>query len=239
MTRLWGTRYLRVLTALGCLAAFSGCFYGDLATSTQYSASLPEPDSAKATTDFTQSAYRISPQDVLQIDVFGFPTLSRTVQVEGTGRISFPLVGGVVAAGRTVSEFEAEITRQLGAKYIQSPQVSVFIKESVGQRITVEGAVRKPGVYSLKGKTTLLQALAMAEGINDIGDYNISLLRVTDQKRISARFDVSAIRAGQAADPLVYGGDTIVVDESPGRTGLYVLKSAVPALINSGSRVLW
>lgn len=232
------TRFLAAPLAVVCAAALSGCAPGEVGVgaSSSYSASLPEPDSSKATSDFTQSDYRISPQDVLEINVFGFPNLSRVVQVDGTGRVSFPLIGGVIAAGRTVSEFEADMTRKLGAKYLQSPQVSVFVKESVGLRVTVEGAVKKPGVYPLKGKTTLLQALAMAEGINEIGDFAVTLIRISDQQRVSAKYDVSAIRAGQAADPLVYGGDTIVVDESLARTGVQVLKSAVPAMINVGAR---
>lgn len=233
-----GMRCLAAPVVVACAAALSGCSAGGvgIGASSPYSASLPEPDSAKATSDFTQSDYRISPQDVLEINVFGFPHLSRAVQVDGTGRVSLPLIGGVIAGGRTVSEFEADVTRRLGAKYLQSPQVSVFIKESVGQRVTVEGAVKKPGVYTLKGKTTLLQALAMAEGINEIGDLTVTLIRVSDQRRVSAKYDVSAIRAGQAADPLVYGSDTIVVDESLARTGVQVLKSAVPAMINVGAR---
>ena len=224
--------------AAACIVALSGCAPGEVGVSADapYPVNLPEPDNAKANSDFTQSDYRISPQDVLEINIFGFSNLSRVAQVDGNGRISFPLIGGVVAAGRTVSELEAEITRKLAAKYLQSPQVSVFVKESVGLRVTVEGAVRKPGIYALKGKSTLLQALAMAEGINDIGDSAVMLIRTSDQRRVSAKYDVSAIRSGQALDPLVYGGDTIVVDESLARTGVQVIKSAVPAMINIGAR---
>ncbi len=225
-------------SALAALCAtLSGCSpQVGVGVDPSYTASLPEPDTARANTDFTQSDYRISAQDVLEINIFGFTNLSRVAQVDGNGRISFPLIGGVVAAGRTVSELEAELTRKLAAKYLQSPQVSVFVKESVGLRVTVEGAVKKPGVYALKGKNTLLQALAMAEGINDVGDSAVTLIRVSDQRRVSAKFDVAAIRSGQAPDPLVYGGDTIVVDESLARTGVQVIKSAVPAMINIGAR---
>ncbi|MBG0809350.1 polysaccharide export protein [Methylosinus sp. H3A] len=221
-----------------CVVSLSACATGELGAGADpsYTASLPEPDTARANSDFTQSDYRISPQDILEINIFGFSNLSRVAQVDGNGRISFPLIGGVAAAGRTVSELETEITRKLAAKYLQSPQVSVFVKESVGLRVTVEGAVRKPGIYALKGKSTLLQALVMAEGINDVGDSAVTLIRVSDQRRISAKYDVSAIRSGQLADPLVYGGDTIIVDESLGRTGVQVLKSAVPAMLSIGAK---
>lgn len=237
MTPWFGIRLLAAPALVACATALSGCSPGEvgLGASSQ-SVSLPEPDSVKANSDFTQSDYRISPQDVLEINVFGFPNLSRTVQVDGAGRVSFPFIGAVTAGGRTLSEFEADVARRLGAKYLQSPQVSVFVKESVGLRVTVEGAVKKPGVYMLKGRTTLLQALAMAEGISDVGDFTVTLMRVADQKRVSAKYDITAIRAGQAPDPLVYGGDTIVVDESVARTGVHVLKTAVPAMIGVGVR---
>jgi len=224
-----------------CAAALSGCNAEDVAVGSGPSnaRALAEPDSAKSNSNFTQSDYRISPQDVLEINVYQFPNLSRVVQVDGTGRVSLPLVGGVLAGGRTVSEFEADVTRRLGAKYLQSPQVSVFVKESVGLRVTVDGAVRKPGVYPLKGKTTLLQALALGEGINDVGDTStVTLMRTVDQKRVGAKYDVAAIRAGQAEDPMVYGGDTIVVDESAARQGLQVLKATIPAVVSVGTRAI-
>jgi polysaccharide export outer membrane protein len=224
-----------------CAAALSGCNAGDMAVGAgpTNAGALPEPDSNKSTSNFTQSEYRISPQDVLEITVYQFPNLSRVVQVDGTGRVSLPLVGAVVAGGRTVSEFEADVTRILGAKYLQSPHVSVFVKESVGLRVTVDGAVKKPGVYTLKGKTTLLQALAMAEGINDVGDAStVTLMRTADQKRVGAKYDVAAIRAGQAEDPMIYGGDTIVVDESAARQGLQVLKATIPLVVEGGTRVI-
>ena len=232
--------FVTVLFAV-CAAALSGCNAEDVAVGAGPSnaRALAEPDSAKSNSNFTQSDYRISPQDVLEINVYQFPNLSRVVQVDGTGRVSLPLVGGVIAGGRTVSEFEADVTRRLGAKYLQSPQVSVFVKESVGLRVTVDGAVRKPGVYPLKGKTTLLQALALGEGINDVGDTStVTLMRTVDQKRVGAKYDVAAIRAGQADDPMVYGGDTITVDESAARQGLQVLKAAIPAAVGVGTRAI-
>ena len=112
-------------------------------------------------------------------------------------------------------------------------------EESVGLRVTVDGAVKKPGVYPLKGKTTLLQALALGEGINDVGDTStVTLMRTVDQKRVGAKYDVAAIRAGQAEDPMVYGGDTITVDKSAARQGLQVLKATIPAVVSVGTRAI-
>jgi polysaccharide export outer membrane protein len=201
-------------------------------------APLPEPDSIKAGASFATTEYRIAPQDVLEITIYRFEALSRTVQVDGTGRVSLPLIGAIIAGGKTVAAFEAELTRRFGERYLQSPQISVLVKESVGARVTVDGAVKSPGVYSLKGRTTLLQALALAGGINEVGDTTVTLTRIADQRHVSAQVDVAAIRTGQATDPLIYGGDTIVVDESAGRTGLQVLKNTVPAVIGLGVRAV-
>jgi polysaccharide export outer membrane protein len=116
--------------------------------------------------------------------------------------------------------------------------VSVQLKESIGARVTVDGAVRTPGVYTLKGRTSLMQALAFAQGINDVGDTLVTLTRISEGRPITRQFDVAAIRAGQSPDPQVYGGDTIVVDESAGRTGLQVLKNTVPAVVGLGVRAV-
>ena len=90
---------------------------------------MPVADSVKAGVAFVESEYRIAPQDTLEITVYQFQNLSRVVQVDGAGRVSLPLVGAIIAAGRTVADLETEIARRLGAKYIQSPQVSVLVKE--------------------------------------------------------------------------------------------------------------
>ena len=114
--------------------------------------------------------YKIGPQDVLDISVFKVPELSRSVQVADSGTINLPLVGEVEATGRTARDIEHDLATKLGAKYLQSPQVTVYIKEYNSQRVTVDGAVKKPGVYPIRGKTTLMQSVALAEGLNDVSD---------------------------------------------------------------------
>ncbi|PPD41658.1 MAG: sugar transporter [Methylocystis sp.] len=215
-----------------CCLLLSGCSSTEMGVG----GDLPEADSVRAKPAVVQSDYRLSPQDILEVNVYQFPNLSRTVQVDGAGRASLPLIGAVTAGGKTVTEFQNEVTRLLGARYLQSPQVSVFLKESVGLRVTVDGAVKKPGVYMLKGRTTLVQALAMADGINDIGDSVVTVSRTSDGRQVQARYDVAAIRAGQANDPIIYGGDFITVNESVARQGLSVVKNAVPAAVAVGAR---
>lgn len=174
------------------------------------------------------SAYKIGPLDVLDVSVFKVPDLSKTVQVADTGTINLPLVGEVVAAGRTAQEVERDLTKQLGAKYLQSPQVTVFVKEYNSQRVTIEGAVKKPGVYPIRGRTTLLQVIAQAEGTTDLAEDQIVVFREDGGKRQAAKFDMKAIRAGNADDPIVQKGDTVVVGTSSFAYGYQQLLKALP-----------
>jgi polysaccharide export outer membrane protein len=173
----------------------------------------------------SQTDYRLSPQDTVEVSVFQAPSLNRTAQIDGNGQLALPLIGGVVAAGKTTRELEAEIAAKLGAKYLQSPQVAVSIKDGLGQRYTVDGAIKKPGVYNARGETTLLRALAEAGGPDEVADRDgITLFRVTNQQRVSMQYSLSAIRSGQAPDPPVYGGDTIIVNESVARNAWRMVK---------------
>ncbi len=172
--------------------------------------------------------YRISPLDLLEISVFQVAELTRTVQVNTNGLVALPLVGTVQAGGKTTSELESDIAKSLGDKYLQSPQVTVFVKEYTSQRVTVDGAVKKPGIFPSTGGLSLLQALALAEGLNEVADPGgVLVFRVVDNRRMAARFDLTAIRKGKADDPLLKAGDIVMVDESAARTTLRDLKSAL------------
>lgn len=160
------------------------------------------------------SGYKIGPLDVVEFSVFKVPELTRTVQVSETGTVNLPLVGEIHAAGRTARDVEHELTRTLGAKYLQSPQVSILIKEYNSQRVTVEGAVKRPGVYPIRGKLSLLQVIATAEGLDSVSDTTVVIFRHVEGKRLAARFDVGQIRSGESADPPIQSGDVIVAPSS-------------------------
>jgi polysaccharide export outer membrane protein len=107
--------------------------------------------------------------------------------------------------------------------------VAVFVKDAAGLRVTVDGAVKKPGIIQIKGTTTLLAALAEAQGFTETADQSgVMIFRPTEKGRSVARFDANAIRSGSAADPPVFGGDTVVVDESTTRTAWKVFREALP-----------
>ena len=132
------------------------------------------PTSAKPTTaDSARTSlrdYRIGPDDLLEIQVFGVEQLSRAVRVNSRGQVSLPLIGLLDVGGMTAQEAEATITLKLADNFLQNPQVSLFIKEYTTQRVTIEGAVQKPGIYPLRGPTTLLRSLAIAGGQGSLSE---------------------------------------------------------------------
>jgi polysaccharide export outer membrane protein len=135
--------------------------------------------------------------------------------VEENGEISLPLVGRVQAAGKTTAELEREIATRLQVAMLENPSVSVRVKEFMSQRVTVEGAVSQPGVYPLTSRTSLLQMIATAHGLDEMANPGACVVfRVVDGQRYAAAFDIRQIRAGRMVDPELLGGDTVVVDYS-------------------------
>ena len=175
------------------------------------------------------SDYQIAPLDVLEITVFQVPDLGGTFPVSVNGQIDMPLIGPVMASGKTLEELKAEITQRLGASYLQSPNVSVAMKDAVSQRIVVEGAVAKPGVYPTTGPTTLMEVVALAGGLDraTADERGIIVFRKVGGKRQAAKFDYKAIRQGKADDPVIGGGDVVVVDESGMKSALHGLKDSL------------
>ncbi|HEX6002328.1 MAG TPA: polysaccharide biosynthesis/export family protein [Hyphomicrobiaceae bacterium] len=174
------------------------------------------------------SGYKIGPLDVIEFSVFKVPELTRTIQVGETGVVNLPLVGEVRAAGRTARELEHRLARQLGAKYLQSPQVTIIVKEYNSQRVTIEGAVKRPGVYPIRSKTSLLQVIATAEGLDSASDTTVVVFRHIDGKRLAARFDISQIRSGATKDPAIQSGDVIVAPTSAMKGAFDTILKSLP-----------
>ena len=180
---------------------------------------LPPPDTVTRAS-LAAIDYRIGPQDTLDINVSQVPELSRTIQVDTSGRVLLPMVGQMAAAGRTPAELSDDIATALKAKYMKDPQVVVTVKEAQSQRVTIDGAVNAPGVYPLTGPTTLIQAVSLAKGPDPklANVKRVAVFRQVGGERRSAFYDLSQIRSGKAQDPQVYGNDIIVVDTSGGKS---------------------
>lgn len=227
------TRLLRaifLLVLVGCLAACASA--GPSRAHLTQSKALPAPDTTTASGAYEGGGdYRIGAQDLLEISVFGINDLSRTVRVNSNGQVSLPLIGGVMAGGKTIPELEREIGSKLEKGFLQDPQVTVFIKEFTSQRVTLEGALKKPGIYPITGKTSLLQAIAMAEGVDDLADLSgVVVFRQVQGKRMGAVFDLREVRTGNAPDPQIYGDDIIVVEQSGSKSAFRRFIQSVPAI---------
>jgi polysaccharide export outer membrane protein len=126
----------------------------------------------------TDTDLPIGPGDLIEVSVFEVEELSKLkVRVPLRGTITMPLLGPIPAAGRTAIELEDDIRARLQQKFMHNPQVSVFLHEHQSQRISVIGAVRKGGVYTLSSRLRLADALALAEGLTDDADHVIYLIR--------------------------------------------------------------
>jgi polysaccharide export outer membrane protein len=166
----------------------------------------------------SEEDYRIGPQDLIEVQVYGIEGLKREVRVNARGVISLPLVGQITVGGLTSQEAEALIATKYEKDYLREPQVSVFIKEFTSQRITIEGAVNKPGIYPIRGQTTLLQGIAIAGGQGNLADLNeVMVFRLEQGEKKTHSYDLTKIRAGEIEDPILINDDLVVVKRSKSR----------------------
>lgn len=171
------------------------------------------PDSTTAAP--IEENYRIAPMDTLSIRIFGMPDLTGDYQVDLRGNVGMPLIGEVAALDMTPAELDTVLTKKYSEKYLENPDITVGIKEATGHNVTVDGSVRKPGTYPVVGPMTLMQAVALAEGIDDMANaHRVAIFRTIDGKRQAAAFDLLSIRHGEVPDPEVYSGDIVIVDGS-------------------------
>lgn len=225
-------RAFPVAAACLCLLLAVACSNSRNVRTVETGQALPPPDTTNAAGAYEgASEYRLGASDLIEISVFGVDELNRTTRVNSNGQISLPLVGAVIAGGKTVPELETELVRRYSDGFLQNPQVTVFVKEFASQRITLEGALKKPGIYPLTGRTTLLQAIAIAEGLDPLADLGgVVLFRQIDGKKLAAVYDMRELRSGRVEDPQLFGDDIIVVETSGSKTALRRFIETIPVL---------
>lgn len=191
---------------------------------------LPKP--VRSDLMSAEQPYYVGPFDELTIDVFGVEELSeRDVQVDASGRVAFPLVGAIEVSGKTPTEISQEIEAGLRARYIRDPHVTVNLKKTVSQVVTVEGSVKEPGLYPVIGRTSLLRTIATAKGTTEFSKLNdVVILRSVQGKDYAALYNLKAIRSGAAPDPEVYANDIVLVGDSRGRRIFRDILQIVPLL---------
>jgi polysaccharide export outer membrane protein len=196
-------------------------------------ASAPTVPQAQAATRPAPPAadeYRIGPQDILAISVFGHDDLTQTLVVQADGTITYPLVGRMPAADRTPKQLEADLTDRLGTSYVRSPQVTVSVKEYRSRTVLVAGEIAHPGTYPLAGNMTIVEILAKAGPVNAGAAAEVIVVRpkgeahgpvlpseMTDSAAVEIlRVNVRAIESGDLSANLVLRpNDTVFVPQAP------------------------
>lgn len=218
----------RIAISLAGALALAGCgSTTNLPRGPQAYAIVPPPTGQASGLD-----YRIGPRDVLKITVFQEPDLSLdNVPVDANGNILLPLIGQVQVSGKTSTELSSDIAARLGERYLVDPQVSIIVSASASQNVTVEGAVNKPGVFPLQGPTTLLQAMALAQGPTETAHLDeVIVFRRKGDKVYGAQFNLSDIRTGRAENPEILGSDIVVVGHSFAKALFRDLLTLSPAM---------
>lgn len=173
----------------------------------------------------------IGPLDTIGINVYGVPELSIETQVDASGRISMPLVGEIEVRGKTSREVARYIQEGDLRTYVKDPQVTVNVRNSVSQVVTVDGSVIEPGLYPVTNQMTLMRAVASAKGLSEFGKLEeVVVLRTVNGQRMAGLYDLGAIRRGVYADPPIYANDVVIVGDSPQRRLFRDLVTAAPIL---------
>jgi polysaccharide export outer membrane protein len=168
--------------------------------------------STEIPTSQNEGPYRVGRDDVLDINVWRDPDLSRTVAVRPDGFITLPIAGDLQAEGKTPEELATEIKGKLAA-FIQKPNVTVIVREVNSSRVFVTGEVARPGAFPLKGKVSLLQAIAMAGGFSEFAnpDGIVVIRQGREGRQIPVRYSDMISRDSGQRDLYLKAGDTVVV----------------------------
>ncbi|HEY6182128.1 MAG TPA: polysaccharide biosynthesis/export family protein [Terriglobales bacterium] len=168
---------------------------------------------AQASSTVADADYKIGPQDVLRIDVWKEPDISRTIPVRPDGKITVPLLNDVQAAGLTAMQLAASLRDSL-SKYLTNPQVTVTVTEINSRRVYITGEVVRAGALPLLPGMTVLQALSSSGGFTQFAKTkNIYVLRTEDGKQVKHPFNYKEVVKGNLQDQniLLQPGDVIVV----------------------------
>jgi polysaccharide export outer membrane protein len=162
----------------------------------------------------SDDAYVIGANDVLSINVWKEPDISRSVPVRSDGKISLPLAGELQASGQTPRQLEQEITKRLES-YISEPEVTVIVADSKSQKVNILGMVVRPGAYLLTSSTTVLDAIAMAGGFKDFAKQKSIYVLHPAQNGTQTRipFNYKEVIKGKNSEQNIrlQAGDTVVV----------------------------
>lgn len=172
-----------------------------------------DTNKATALLAFGGPEYRLGPEDVIEVFVWKEPDLSVSVVIRPDGKISLPLANELEASGKTATELQIEITEKL-RRYVTQPIVNVMVKQINSLKISVLGEVRKPDVYRIKNRITVLDAIAMAGGFTDLARPNrVVVLRITPAGTERIKINVKQLVADATGVPFyLQPQDTVYVE---------------------------
>lgn len=161
-------------------------------------------------TPAAQAGYTIGPADVLQIIVWKEPDLTRDVTVRFDGMITLPLLGDLEASGRTPAQLAESLSKELG-RFVELPRVTVGVLQANSARFYVVGQVGRSGEFPLSGRTTVLQAIALAGGFKDFAKTDGIVIVRRDQTSVPVNYKRIADGSDVSQNVQLSPGDTIVV----------------------------
>jgi protein involved in polysaccharide export with SLBB domain len=171
------------------------------------------PRAADGTLNSTSNV-ALGPGDVFEVRVFAEPDLSGAFRVASDGSIDFPLVGKFQVEGLTASKLSDKLTEEL-ARFLQKPNVSVFVKEFNSKKVFVLGEVQRPGTFPFEDGMNIIQAVTLAGGFTRLADQNGTYVtRILDEKEHRLKVPVKAIGEGSATNFDLQPGDIVFVPES-------------------------
>lgn len=174
----------------------------------------------------------LRPNDTISVIVAGESNLSLPeVKIAQDGHIMVPAVGRVGVAGMTTEQVAADIEGRLGANYLLDPHVAVNLVAAGSRFVTVEGAVNDPGIFTFEPNTTLLGAVALANGASRLAKRDqIVLFRTIDGQPMAARFHLDQLRSGGMIDPVLMPQDRVVVGVSGASRAFQDILTSLPLM---------
>jgi len=155
-----------IFFAVVTLAGFIACAFAQ------------RPAMNPVTRAYGEAEFKLGPDDVVEVFVYKEPELSPTVVVRPDGKISLPLIGELMVNGKSALELQREVTQKL-AQYIAEPSVNVIVKEVNSAKVSVLGEVKTPGMYKIKDRATILDAVALAGGFTEYARRDkVTLIRI-------------------------------------------------------------
>lgn len=216
------------LSLVAILLCVSGCAGG---SGVPIGGTLPTAATGGVVTPVSTQDYRLGPLDTITVRVFREPELSfESLPVSLSGKISYPLLGELQVSGMSTGEVAQLLSSRLNARYLRGASVAVSLDRAANFSVTVDGEVKRPGVYQIPGaRLSLVQAIALGEGVTELAKLNeILVIREMEGKRYVARFDLRDIRAARMPDPQIQQSDIIIVGYSQATSLLRLALQALP-----------